>query len=207
MDFKEHTLGIKLQNNFVAIEECNDFGDLSKYDFIYTDFVSRDWNGNTSYGSKIRNIQNGQEYYIINGWKLLCFSFPGNWSGNFTHIELEDRYGEKTEFRTSLNQASYFLNFKHLIREGLLEAMKFTDENPCVGFNEIINGFKSVFEYLNVNNFQEKVQSLEPYITKYRELSDKLITEEISALDDKLKTIISAKISEILDLPIHIDYK
>lgn len=52
MDFTEHTLGINILDNFVAIETCNLFGDLNKYDFIYTDFVSGNRNGNIGYGSK-----------------------------------------------------------------------------------------------------------------------------------------------------------
>lgn len=205
MDFTEHTLGVKIQNNFVAIETCNPFGDLSKYDFIYTDFVSSNWNGNTCYGSKIKNLTNGQNYYLINGWKLLNLSFPGDWFGNNTRLELEDRFGKKITLYTSVDKAIYPNSFKHLIREGLLEAEKFTKENPCVDFKEIFDGLKPVHGSMGIDDFHKLVEAVDTYIMKYHELRDKLTNEELSEVGDKLKKTVSENISKLFGLSIRIE--
>ncbi|MBD5353634.1 MAG: hypothetical protein HDR85_01815 [Bacteroides sp.] len=205
MGFTEHILGVKILDNFIAIEICDTFGDLNKYDFIYTDYLSSNYNGNTSYSSKIRDIKNGQDYYIINGWKLLSINFPGNWFGNFTYVHLEDRFGRGTSVQAPVNQAIYPDSFKHLIREGLLEALRFTKDTPCVEYEEIIQGLKPVSGSMNIEQFHKLVESVDTYITKYRELRSKLTNEELSSVDDKLKVAVSENISKLFGLSIKIE--
>lgn len=205
MTFTEHTLGVKIQNNFVTLESCNTFGDLRIYDFIYTDFVSSNWNGNICYGSKITNISTGKDFYVINGWKLINLSFPGDWFGNYTRIELEDKFGERTTIGAPVGKAIYADSFKHLIREGLLEAVRFTKENPCVEYKEIIDGLNPIHGSLNIEEFHKLVESVDSYIAKYLNLKDKLVNEEFDNVKDKLRVAVSENVSKLFGLSIKIE--
>lgn len=205
MSFSEHTLGIKIQNKFVAIESCNPFGELSKYDFVYTDFVSSDRNHNTCYGSKITNIISGDNFFILNGWKLLSLSFPGDWFGNWTHLDLEDRFGKKIKHYVPVDKAVYADSYKHLIREGLLEAVRFTEDTPCVDYFEMLEGFKPIKGRLSIEEFHKLVESIDAYITKYFDLKKKLNNEDISFDADKLKSSVSDNISKLFGLSVNVD--
>ena len=58
---------------------------------------------------------------------------------------------------------------------------------------------------MNIEQFHKLVESVDTYITKYRELRSKLTNEELSSVDDKLKVAVSENISKLFGLSIKIE--
>lgn len=203
MNFQEHTLGVKIIGSYVAIEKANPFEDMSKYDFIYTDFLSSDWNGNYCYGSNIR-VLNNQDYILINGWKLISLSFPGDWFGNTAHCELEDRFGN-TIVIDGVGKAVYDSSYMHMVREALTKAFEFTKSTPCVEYKEILDGIELKREKLTIDDFHKLIEDVDNYISKYKKLKESFSEEEAATYASTIKEAVSKNISKLFSLDICID--
>lgn len=206
MEHKENVLGIKITTNcFIAIEPVDQFGDLTKYDFIYTDYMVVDKNLNTDYFSKLSPLNPNQKYIEINGWKLLSIAFPGNWGGQWYNCTLEDRFGKTIEIKGGYG-GNYHLNYMYMIRESLDNVVKFTKENPCVEYHDIVvNGILKPSSTLSVDEFHHFITSVDEYILKYQETIKKLTEEEKELYSEKLKQAITKNLKNCLNLDIIIE--
>lgn len=205
MAFKGNVLGIKIQNYFIAMEPVDQFGDLSKYDFIYSDYISENYNGNVSYASRLNSQKTNQNFIEINGWKLLSITFPGNWYGQWGICAIEDRFGKSTTVSVA-NQSDYKTNYMYMIRVSLERILQFTAENPCVDYLEVVNQcIQKPTSKIKIEDLRNLVSSIEDYISKYQELIKKFTEEEKSLYSETLKNAVSKNIKNCLDLDIDVD--
>jgi len=203
MDFQEHTLGVKILDNYVAIERADPFGDLSKYDFLYTDFLSSNWNGNYCYGSNIE-VLNNQGAFFINGWKLIGLSFPGDWFGNNAYCKLEDKFGKTISVQGG-SKAVYANSYMHMVRDVLTKAVEFTRTTPNVEFKEILDGIEPKRGKITLDEFHKLIEDVDNYIAKYKRMKENFTEEESASLENRLKKAVTSNISKLFSLEIEID--
>lgn len=202
MDFRENLLGVKIIDNYVAIEKANPFGDISKYDFLYSDFLSSDWNGNYCFGSNIR-VLNGKDAFYINGWKLIELKFPGDWHGNWAYGTVEDKYG-KTYTVQGTSRAIYPNSYMHMLRDVLTNILDFTRKTPCVSYKEIMDGIKAPSGKISLEEFHKLVEDLDQYIIRYKNLKDDF-AEDSEEIILPLKRAAKENITKFFGIEIDID--
>lgn len=155
-NYKGKVFGVKRIQNFFAVEEANVFGDLTKYDFLLKDSCIYSYNGNHTYQAVI--MAEACKEPIFNGWRIENLVFPGNWYGNWSTYNLIDRNGEKYASKQFGKQQWYDKQPEIMLRETLLEVLKFTETHYSVKNNKVIKGFDvptgtiSLKQYLDFNN-------------------------------------------------------
>ena len=91
-------------------------------------------------------------------WKIENLVFPGNWYGNWSAFNLIDRFGEKYASKQFGKQQWYDKQTEAMLRETLLEVLKFTETHYSVNNNKVIKEFDvptgtiSLKQYLDFNN-------------------------------------------------------
>ena len=138
-NYKGKVFGVKRIQNFFAVEEANVFGDLAKYDFLLKDSCIYSYNGNHTYQAVVMTEACNEP--IFNGWKIENLVFPGNWYGNWSAYNLIDRNGEKYASKQFGKQQWYDKQPEIMLRETLLEVLKYTEKHYSVKNDEIIKGF------------------------------------------------------------------
>ena len=178
-NYKGKIFGVKRIQNFFAVEEANVFGDLTKYDFILKDSCIYSYNGNHTYQAVVMTEACNDP--VFNGWKIENLVFPGNWYGNWSAFNLIDRFGEKYASKQFGKQQWYDKQPEVMLRETLLEVLKFTEQNHSVKFNEILAGFDVPTGAISFEKYQDFQKNVAHYINCYQEVMTILQKEQSSA--------------------------
>ncbi len=171
----DRIFGIKFNGRFVAVEETDQFADMTKYDYVVSDFVSNAYNGNISYGIKIVDV-NGKGPIQINGWKLETFTFPGSWFGQSSHCYLVDSSGNRKDFCCENTPQWYSSNPVAMLRVSFEEFIEFAENNYSEEYNNIVEGkdlpwFKHSSK---VEEFKENLAKTWNYVSNYLEVLSEL---------------------------------
>ena len=144
--------GVKIQGNIIAMEQCDLFANLSKYDMILQDRVTDSYNSNYCYRCDIKMVDSSKEFFEINGWKLNYISFGGNWYGQWGVCNIEDRYGKKYKI-DGCSQQWYYQHFISMLTTCLYNFMSFAKTNICVDYiklSETISNIDKLGDYLRL---------------------------------------------------------
>lgn len=184
-NYKGKIFGVKRIQNFFAVEEANVFGDLAKYDFLLKDSCIYSYNGNHTYQAVV--MTEACKEPIFNGWKIENLVFPGNWYGNWSVYHLIDRNGEKYASEQFGKQQWYDKQPEIMLRETLLEILKFTETHYSVSNNEIIKGFDIPTGTISLKQYQNFNERVALYIENYQKALTSL--QENGAADDTVKQL------------------
>ena len=207
----KRTLGVKVVGKIVVIDAVNILeDDISKYDMIIRDRMTRNYNGNVSYACTINMVDSNKEYFEINNWQLKELVFPGNWSGNWGICIVTDRLGQKLEIKGCEREGHYHDNYMSMIELCITNFIKFANSNYCalstvfaIDQDFLINPYKpdiwsfsnskimaeSISQYMGL--FQQLKNMInsdpdfdydqkKPYIEKYSEIAIKTVWEKLS---------------------------
>ena len=183
--------GVKIREGFVAVEEANPFGELSKYDFVLKDCLVESYNGNDSY--RIEVMREIRSDAIINGWQLKKIDLPGNWFGQNSYFCIIDKMGN--EYRSPkpvLREMWYVKQPVVMIRETLLAVLKFTQNTPSVKYAIIMDGFDIPKDCNSIEKLHQFTSQVEKYLSDYMEVLSVLESdndvEEIKRLKEGFDT-------------------
>lgn len=127
----EPTLGVKVENCTVTVEQIDDSIDVSDFNFLFT-FERSELRGNESFIVNINPLSDKEELEFY-GWKLKKLSFPGNWFGQIGVCVLEDKYGK--QMRESVtNQFWVKEDYRKAVEKAVSGAVMFAKENPFLSY-------------------------------------------------------------------------
>lgn len=202
-DYKGKIFGVKRIQNFFAVEEANVFGDLTKYDFLLKDSCIYSYNGNHTYQAVI--MTEACEEPIFNGWKIENLVFPGNWYGNWSAFNLIDRFGEKYASKQFGKQQWYDKQTEVMLRETLLEVLKFTETHYSVKNDEVIKGFDVPTGTISLQQYHDFNDKVSQYIEDYQKA---LTSLQSSGADEEkitqLKQLFDAQIRKCYPFSIEV---
>ena len=179
-----HILGVKIQGNIIAMEQCDLFANLSKYDMILQDRVTDSYNSNYCYRCDIKIVDSSKEFFEINGWKLNYISFGGNWYGQWGVCNIEDRYGKKYKI-DGCSQQWYYQHFISMLTTCLYNFMSFAKTNICV-------------DYIKLSETISNIDKLGDYLRLYKEFENNIIHDQTLLSDEKL-VLLSKMKSVVID--------
>lgn len=177
--------GVKRIHNFFAVEEANAYGDLTKYDFILKDSCIYSYNGNHTYQAVVMTEACNEP--VFNGWKIENLVFPGNWYGNWSAFNLIDRFGEKFASKQFGKQQWYDKQPEVMLREALLEVLKFTEAHNSVKSDEVIKEFDVPTGAISLNQYHDFNERIRLYIEDFQRALTSL--QETGADDEKIKRL------------------
>ena len=168
-EFTPKIYGVKRINNFFAVEATSPFGDMTKYDFVLKDCLSGSQNGNDGYRVDVMTEVCGDVY--LNGWKLEYLGFPGNWYGQWSYYNIIDKFGCAYRNKESATiQMWYNRQPEVMIRETLLELLRFTEQNHSTKYRNIIEGFYVPTYEVTIEKFIELSDTISQYIKDYQDV-------------------------------------
>lgn len=175
MEFKSHTFGVKIAENNISVELLESLEELSKYQFLLSDKITNNYNGNTTYGINIQQLTT-KEYIEFFGWKLIYLSFQGNWFGQTGYWELEDLNGKRKSISVT-NHQWYHQNSKEMIKESIINAKLFAENNYSVDYTNFLSDMERNSPLLPTNNklslkdFTRLISMTKEYIENYQKIS------------------------------------
>lgn len=184
-DYKGKIFGVKRIQNFFAVEEANVFGDLTKYDFLLKDSCIYSYNGNHTYQALIMTEACNEP--VFNGWKIERLTFPGDWHGQMSVYHLIDRYGEKYTSKPFGMRQWYDKQTEIMIRETLLEVLKFTEAHYSVKNDEVIKGFDVPTGTISLQQYHDFNDKVSLYIEDYQKALTLL--QSSGADEEKIKQL------------------
>lgn len=206
-EFTPKIYGVKRINDFFAVEATSPFGDMSKYDFILKDCLSGSQNGNDCYRAEVMTEVCGDVY--LNGWKIDYLAFPGNWYGQWSFFFLIDKFGcAYSNKESATKQMWYNRQPEVMIRETLLQLLKFTEQNHSTKYRNVIDGFYVPTYEVTLEKYLELSDTINQYIKDYQDVV-KLLKEESAPTDmiERLKEGFDAQIKKCFPFRIKIEEK
>lgn len=174
MDFESHSFGVKVTDTTISVEIIESLAELSKYQFLLSDKIADSYNGNMTYGINIQQLTK-QEHIEFFGWKVISFSFPGNWFGQWGVCVLEDLYGKQKTITTT-NQAWYIKNYKAMLKESIEKAKEFAEGNYSVDYSNFYSYTGTDFPFppkdnqISFRDFSRLIPSTKKYIEDYQKI-------------------------------------
>ena len=204
-EFTPKLYGVKRINNFFAVETTNPFGEMSKYDFILKDYLSGSQNGNDGYRADVMTEVCGDVYF--NGWKLEYLSFPGNWYGQWSYYNIIDKFGCTYRNKESATKQMWYNRQPEvMIRETLLELLKFTEQNHSTKYRNIIDGFYVPTYEVTTEKYYELSDTISQYIKDYQDVVNMLKEEDASSdMFERLKEGFDTQIKKCFPFRIKIE--
>ena len=179
-EFTPKIYGVKRINNFFFFFSTSPFGDMTKYDFVLKDCLSGSQNGNDGYRVDVMTEVCGDVY--LNGWKLEYLGFPGNWYGQWSYYNIIDKFGCAYRNKESATiQMWYNRQPEVMIRETLLELLRFTEQNHSTKYRNIIEGFYVPTYEVTIEKFIELSDTISRYIKDYQDVVELLNEENASS--------------------------
>lgn len=134
MNYTSKNYGITLEGDNVQVVVLDSVENQNiYYDFLATDRIISEYNGNVCYGINIIPGKSKNEVFTNNSWKLKGIRFPGNWYGQVGQAVLEDEFGEEVTI-TATCQKWYDQHAKSMIEEVYNTFIEFTNENYSVRY-------------------------------------------------------------------------
>ena len=196
-EFTPKIYGVKRINNFFAVEATSPFGDMTKYDFVLKDCLSGSQNGNDGYRVDVMTEVCGDVY--LNGWKLDYLGFPGNWYGQWSSYRNKE---------SATIQMWYNRQPEVMIRETLLELLRFTEQNHSTKYRNIIEGFYVPTYEVTIEKFIELSDTISRYIKDYQDVVELLNEENASSeMFEHLKEGFDNQIKKCFPFKIKIEEK
>ena len=197
----EKIFGVKLREKFVAVEEADLLGDISKYDFLLKDSLVRSYNANDDYLVEVMT-ETGKDA-IINGWKLHKIEMPGNWSGQSTYFYIEDKYEDVYRSKKPvLENVRYSRQPVRVIRDTLLGVLNFTKENHSAKYARVTEGLNIPSACYSIDDLYIFSQQVERYIQEYRDVQKLLKKEESSEYETHLTQCFLTQLSKCFSFEI-----
>lgn len=194
-DYQPGIFGVKIRDGFVAVEETNLLEDVSKYDFMLKDCLVESYNGNDRYRVEVMT-EIGNEA-IINGWHFKEIDLPGNWFGQNSYFCIVDKMGETYKSpKPVLQNMWYDKQPVVIIRETLLEVLKFTENTPSAKYAIILDGFDIPEECEGIDRLYQFTCKVEQYIRAYQEVMSMSDKDDDSDMMEQLKEAFNAQISK-----------
>jgi hypothetical protein len=184
----EHILGVKIQGNIAAMEQCeqSDFFavDLSKYDMILRDELTESRNNNKSYRCNINMVDRSKVFFEINGWKLKDIFFRGCWTGQTGFCNVEDRYGKKYEI-DGCSEQWYSDHYISMLTQCLYNFISFAKVNFSV-------------DYIELSKKMSEIDELGDYLSKYKVFEKNIYNDQTLTRDEKLELLSKIR-SDVID--------
>ena len=179
-EFTPKLYGVKRINNFFAVEATSSFANMSKYDFVLKDYLSGSQNGNDGYRADVMTEVCGDVY--LNGWKLEYLGFPGNWYGQWSYYNIIDKFGCAYRNKESATKQMWYNRQPEvMIRETLLELLKFAEQNHSTKYRNIIDGFYVPTYEVTTEKYFELSDTISQYIKDYQDVVNLLKEENASS--------------------------
>lgn len=206
-EFTPKIYGVKRINNFFAVEATSPFGDMTKYDFVLKDCLSGSQNGNDGYRVDVMTEVCGDVY--LNGWKLEYLGFPGNWYGQWSYYNIIDKFGCAYRNKESATKQMWYNRQPEvMIRETLLELLRFTEQNHSTKYRNIIEGFYVPTYEVTIEKFIELSDTISQYIKDYQDVVELLNEENASSeMFEHLKEGFDNQIKKCFPFKIKIEEK
>lgn len=206
-EFTPKIYGVKRINNFYAVEATSPFGDMTKYDFVLKDCLSGSQNGNDGYRVDVMTEVCGDVY--LNGWKLEYLGFPGNWYGQWSYYNIIDKFGCAYRNKESATKQMWYNRQPEvMIRETLLELLRFTEQNHSTKYRNIIEGFYVPTYEVTIEKFIELSDTISQYIKDYQDVVELLNEENASSeMFEHLKEGFDNQIKKCFPFKIKIEEK
>ncbi|WP_298072873.1 hypothetical protein [uncultured Bacteroides sp.] len=200
MEFKPHFFGVQIIENNISVdliapEEL--LKELPKYQFLLSDKIINDYNGNISYGINIQQLTS-KEYIEFFGWKLISLKFLGNWYGQTGYWDLEDLNGIRKSISTTKHNW-YHQNSKDMILESIISAKSFAQSNYSVAYTNFLDSVEkhspspSTNEKISLEKFISLISDTKKFIEDYQNvlatISDKNESRDISLIDELNKLL------------------
>ena len=197
----ERIFGAKIREGFVAVEEADLFGDVSKYDFLLKDSLVRSYNRNDDYLVEVMT-EIGKEA-VINGWKLQKIDLPGNWFGQRSYFYIEDKYGDVYRSKNPvLEEIWYDKQPVRVIRDTLLGALNFTKKNHSAKYARVTEGIDIPSACYSIDDLYKFSTRVEKYIQEYRDVLKILKKENMSEYENHLTQCFLAQLSKCFSFEI-----
>ena len=165
-NYKPQIFGVKRINGLFAVEVTDVSRDLSKYDFLLKDRCIKSYNGNHTYQAVI--MTEACKEPVFNGWKIDNLVFPGNYFGNWSVFYLIDRNGEKYTSKPFGRPQWYDKVPEAILRDTLLEVLKFTETHYSVKNDEVLKGFDIPTGTISLKQYQDFNNKVSLYIEDYQ---------------------------------------
>ena len=180
---------------------------MTKYDFVLKDCLSGSQNGNDGYRVDVMTEVCGDVY--LNGWKLEYLGFPGNWYGQWSYYNIIDKFGCAYRNKESATiQMWYNRQPEVMIRETLLELLRFTEQNHSTKYRNIIEGFYVPTYEVTIEKFIELSDTISRYIKDYQDVVELLNEENASSeMFEHLKEGFDNQIKKCFPFKIKIEEK
>ena len=203
-DYQPGIFGVKIKEGFVAVEETNLFEDVFKYDFVLKDCLVESYNGNNRYRVEVMN-EIGREA-IITGWQFKEIDLPGNWFGQNSYFSIMDKMGETYKSpKPVLQHMWYDKQPVVIIRETLLEVLKFTEKTPWAKYAHILDGFDIPEECNGIDNLYQFTCKIEQYIREYQEVISMMDKDHYNDMMEQLKEEFNTQISKCFPITINLE--
>ena len=142
---------------------------------------------------------------VFNGWKIERLTFPGDWHGQMSVYHLIDRYGEKYTSKPFGMRQWYDKQTEIMIRETLLEVLKFTEAHYSVKNDEVIKGFDVPTGTISLQQYHDFNDKVSQYIEDYQKA---LTSLQSSGADEEkitqLKQLFDAQIRKCYPFSIEV---
>ena len=195
MSYTEKIFGVKLRGCFVAVEEADIFGDISKYDYLLKDCLEDSYNGNYHYRIDVMT-EVGKEAFI-NGWKLQKIDMPGNWFGQRSYFILNDKFGDTySSPQPVIKEMWYDKQPIMVIRETLLEVLNFTNKNHSAKYAHIVEGLDIPSACYSIDELRKFSAKVEKYISEYQDVLKLLKEEGASEYEEYLTQCFFSQLSK-----------
>lgn len=221
LSFTPQYYGIKIEKNSIQVDLLPLLENHEYYDFLTTDKIVSEYNGNTSYALTIipgKSKENELQQY---GWKLKKLYFPGNWYGQVGQAVIKDSFEDELIIPTT-SQMWYNKHAQEMIRQSIDTFLSFANQNFSVKYHQFIENNRFIklteectffgWKGINVSGkkitdiykpenrykvFKEIIENTNAYLNDYEKLKELLLKERTTRNLHFLQEIKTKLISRI----------